>query len=746
MKIANIIVNISHSDLDRVFDYIIPKNLTVKVGMEVEVPFGNQKITGYVVDISAQTEVNDSRLKKIIRILHDGEIFLDFEQIKLAKIIADYYLYPLTATLNTMVPGGLTGYSRSVSIRKRRRAFLVDNADLSKIRSNAYKQMEIIQLLKENNNLELKKLKKLASLNSYNAVYSLKEKGIITVKETEYLRKPLVRDLNIAKSNYELNADQKRVSKRIRGLIEKDRFEEVLLFGVTGSGKTDIYINAIKNCIKMNKQAILLIPEIALTSQIVSRLQEYFKNRIAVMHSNLSIGERYDEWRRIHKGDVDVVVGARSAVFAPLERLGIIIIDEEHEHTYKQESGLRYDAKKVAKWRAELTNGLLILGSATPSIRSYYKANEGNSHLLKLPARVKHLPMPKYTIVDMREEYKKGYKGLISITLKEKIEEQLFTLNKKVLLLLNRRGFSYQFICSNCGKVVKCPHCDIALTYHKDNNSLKCHYCNYHQNYINKCDICGSDLIPLGEGIQKAEEELKDLFPKTEIIRMDSDSTKGKNSHINFLNRFRNSNRSILLGTQMIAKGLDIKGVNLVGIINADTSLNLPDYTSDEKTFQLITQVSGRSGREDIQGEVVLQTYAPENKIIELGCNQDYESFYKIEITHRKRMQYPPFTQLIRIISIHEREKVAYRASKFIENNLKKIDGAFEILGPAPAPISKIRNKFRWHIIIKNFIRENTESTIKYKIDEIIKDLRKRGQALEKPMSVIIDIDPQSIM
>jgi primosomal protein N' (replication factor Y) len=313
-------------------------------------------------------------------------------------------------------------------------------------------------------------------------------------------------------------------------------------------------------------------------------------------------------------------------------------------------------------------------------------------------------------------------------------------------LLLNRRGFSYQFICSGCGEVLKCPNCDIALTYHKDKRALKCHYCDYHQYFDNKCNKCGSEIIPLGEGIQKAEEELKLLYPDANIIRMDSDTTKGKNSHIDFLNQFKTSEKAILLGTQMIAKGLDIKGVNLVGIINADTSLNLPDYTADERTFQLITQVSGRSGRDDTQGEVVLQTYAPDNKIIELGCNQDYDSFYQLEITHRKRMRYPPFSQLIRIISTHEREKVAYRAVKFVENNIKNINSNFEILGPTPAPISKIRNKYRWHIIIKNFISEKEENNIKYKINEVVQELRKRGQALDKPMSIIVDIDPQSIM
>lgn len=746
MRIANVIVNLSHSELDKVFDYQIPQSLKVDIGMEVEVPFGNQVITGYVVNISSNTEVNKKKLKKINKVLHKGEIFLQKEQIKLSQIISNYYLYPLSATLNTMVPGGLQGYSRTINVRKKKIVNLSNDADFTQIRSNAHKQMQVIEVLKESNKINIQKLKKVADLSSYKVIYNLENKGILAITESEYMRTPLVRELNGVKSNYELNLDQRKVVQKIDKLFNTKSFNQILLHGVTGSGKTDIYIKAIKKCILLNRQAILLIPEIALTSQIVSRLLEHFKGRIAIIHSNLSAGERYDEWRRIQKGKVDVVVGARSAVFAPLSDLGLIIIDEEHENTYKQDSGLRYDARKVAKWRAELNNSLLLLGSATPSLTSYYKAKKGELNLLELPNRAKKLPLPKFVIVDMKKEYKKGQKGLISTLLKEKIIEQIYHKKSKVILLLNRRGFSHQFVCSGCGEVLKCPNCDIALTYHKDNNAFKCHYCNYHQRFSMSCNNCGSEIIPLGEGIQKAEEELTNLFPDVNIIRMDSDSTTRKNSHIHFIDKFKSLEKSILLGTQMIAKGLDIPEVNLVGIINADTALNLPDYTADERTFQLITQVSGRSGRGDIQGEVILQTYSPNNEIINLGCRQDYDSFYNIEISHRKRMQYPPFTSLIRIISIHEREKVAYRAIKFVENNLAKVDGKFKILGPTPAPISKVRNKYRWHIIIKVFNSNGSESYIKHKINEISQELRRRGQSLDQPLSLIVDIDPQSIM
>ncbi|MFP4456183.1 MAG: primosomal protein N' [Clostridia bacterium] len=746
MKIANIIVNLNHSELDRVFDYQIPKSLNADVGMEVEVPFGNQKINGYIVNITNKTEVDIKKLKPINKILHNGEVFLQKEQIELARIISNYYLYPLSSTLNTMIPGGLQGYSRTISIRKKKFVNLSSKADLTQIRSNAHKQMQVIEILKESNKINLNKLRKIADLKGNQVIYNLESKGILSITESEYMRKPLVRELSSSKSDYELNDDQKKVINIIDQYFDKKSFTQFLLHGVTGSGKTDIYIKAIKKCISQNKQAILLIPEIALTSQIVSRLLEHFKGKIAIMHSNLSAGERYDEWRRIQKGQVDVVVGARSAVFAPLSNLGLIIIDEEHEHTYKQESGLRYDAKRVAKWRAELNNSLLILGSATPSLTTFYKAKKGDINLLNMPNRVKQLPLPKFLIVDMKQEYKKGYKGLISNLLKDKINEQIYQNKSKVILLLNRRGFSYQFVCSGCGEVLKCPYCDIALTYHKDSNAFKCHYCNYHQKVNMHCSNCGSKIIPLGEGIQKAEEELTSLFPDVTIIRMDSDSTTKKNSHMHYLDEFKNTKKSILLGTQMIAKGLDIPEVNLVGIINADTALNLPDYTADERTFQLITQVSGRSGRGDMQGEVILQTYSPDNEIINLGCKQDFETFYNIEISHRKRMQYPPFANLIRIISMHEREKVAYRAIKFIETNLAKIDGNFKILGPSPAPISKVRNKYRWHIIIKIINSNESENYIKYKVSEISKELRRRGQSLDKPLSLIVDIDPQSIM
>lgn len=746
MKIANIIVNLSHTDVDRPFDYLIPENLNICIGMEVEVPFGNQKITGFVIDISQDTEIKKEKLKKIIKILHNGEILLHEEQINLAKLISNYYMFPLVATLNAMIPGELTGFSRTVSVRKMKFVSLLENANFDKIRANATRQKKIVGLLKNNNNMKLQQIKELAGIKGNQAINALIEKDIIKITETEHLRKPFARYQMPAKSSYSLTSDQENVVEAIYELMESRKHQQVLLHGVTGSGKTDIYIEAIKKCIEKKEQAILLVPEIALTSQIVGRLMEHFKDSIAVMHSNLSSGERYDEWRRIQKGAVDIVVGARSAIFSPLPNLGLIIIDEEHEGTYKQDAGLRYDARKVAQWRAEMNEKLIIYGSATPSVSTYYNAKTKKIHLLTLPLRVKDLPMPKFVVVDMREEYKKGSTKLISNLLHEKIYNQIYNKNSKVMLLLNRRGFSYQFVCSNCGKVLKCPNCDISMTYHKSHNSFKCHYCNYNQAVNMNCSDCGSKLIPLGEGIQKVEEELRTSFPDVKIIRMDSDSTTRKNSHIHLLEEFRNSKRTILLGTQMIAKGLDIPEVNLVGIVNADTSLNIPDYTADEKTFQLITQVAGRSGRGSTQGEVVLQTYSPGNEIIDLGCSHNYSGFYEIEITHRKKMNYPPYTQLIRIISAHKIEKIAYRAVKFIETNLKPVSGQFEILGPTPAPISKVRNNYRWHLVIKIGDDIMNRNFVKSKINEISLELRRRSQSLNQPLSLIIDIDPESIM
>jgi primosomal protein N' (replication factor Y) len=746
MNIAKIIISLSHSDIDKVYDYKIPSEFNnLAIGMEVEIPFGNQIITGFVVDITKESKIEEDRLKEIKNILHNGEVFLHPDQTDLASKVARYYLHTLTSAMNSMIPGGLTGFSRTLKKKKRTYLSINPGADLTSIRSNAYKQMEVIEVLQEEKRIEISKLKIKANLNNNQVINTLIDKGIVQTEIVDTYRKPMQSQVTVKEEDYELNYEQNEAIDKIFSLIINNKYKEVLLHGVTGSGKTDVYINAIKKCLSINKTAILLVPEIALTSQIVSRLRKHFSGNIAIMHSSLSQGERYDEWRRIFNGEIDIVVGARSAIFAPLKNIGVIIIDEEHEQTYKQDSRLRYDARKVASWRALDHDAVVILGSATPSLTSYYKSQIGEIELVELKKRVKQLPLPAFHVVDMKQEYKSGNVSLISSLLEEKLDYELSGGSRKAIILLNRRGFGYQLVCQGCGQTIKCPNCDITLTYHKTHNALRCHYCEYHMPFTTVCSECGDEIIALGEGIQKVHELLVERFPDTDVIRMDSDTTKVKNAHIKLLDKFKKSKRAILLGTQMIAKGLDIPDVNLVGIINADTSLNLPEYTADEKTFQLITQVAGRAGRGDRYGEVVVQTFNPDSVSIKLGCSQNYNDFYKMEIRHREKMQYPPFSQLLRVIAYHKEEKVAFRAVKFIENELNKMDrGKFRILGPSPAPINKLRNQYRWHIIIK--VVDNNNLVLKEKLFSICQELRERGQSLEEKLTVIIDVDPESVM
>jgi primosomal protein N' (replication factor Y) len=577
---------------------------------------------------------------------------------------------------------------------------------------------------------------------SLQSLRAMEKKGLIELFDKRILRQPHLPSGLIQDRVEQMSHIQEKAVARIQSLYAQG-FGEVLLHGITGSGKTEVYMRLIGNTINEGKKAIVLVPEISLTPQMVEWYHKRFGKRAAVFHSKLSVGERYDQWEGIKRGDYDVAIGARSAIFAPFENIGLIIIDEEHEHTYKSESSPRYVTHRVAHQRCSFYNGLLVMGSATPSVETRYRAKTGEIGLVEINERAGGSVLPAVEVVDMREELKEGNRSVFSKKLTDEVKNAL-SLNQQVMLFLNRRGYSNFVSCRDCGSAVKCKGCDISLTYHRSENSLVCHYCGYRRKLPEHCEVCGSKRIKhLGSGTEKLEKAVESSFLKARILRMDMDTTRKKDSHYNILKAFRNREADILIGTQMIAKGLDFPNVTLVGVILADYSLNLPDYRAAEKTFQLLTQVSGRAGRGSLAGKVVIQTYLPGHYSIIAAKSQDYEGFYDQEIKIRERFGYPPFTRLINIVvSGAVPDQVAKECSdiadRIRERLQKRNEPEYEIYGPSPAPHSKIKGKHRWQVIIKG-----------KDLKRIIRDVREtrleflRGKT--KNLSIIVDVDPVSL-
>ena len=521
---------------------------------------------------------------------------------------------------------------------------------------------------------------------------------------------------------------------------DSGKSETFLLHGVTGSGKTEVYLQAIKHVLDKGKEAIVLVPEISLTPQMTARFQERFGRLVAVMHSGLSSGEKYDEWRKIHRKEVKVVVGARSAIFAPFENVGIIILDEEHESTYKQDDTPRYHARDVAIWRSEHYGCPVILGSATPSLESYARASKGVYSLLELSKRAKNQPLPAVTVVDMREELKEGNRSMFSVQLAEALRLRL-EKKEQTVLFLNKRGFSSFVLCRDCGTVVQCPNCDISLTYHRANESLKCHYCSHEEAVPLVCPECESEHIRFfGTGTQKAEEEISKFFPEARVLRMDVDTTRQKGAHERILRQFSEGKADILLGTQMIAKGLDFPNITLVGVLAADTTLHLADFRAAEKTFQLMTQVSGRAGRHELAGEVFIQTYSPEHYAIELVKTQHYETFYHLEMAARKQYGYPPFYFITLVQFSHED---LLKVADFAEKGTRFLKSALSpetvIIGPAAAAISRVNNRYRYQCLIKY----KKEPKLIETLQQLIRMYRTSW--MKEGLLMTVDMDPTSI-
>lgn len=738
--IAEIVINRSTKRLNRTFDYSVPKELEklVSIGSTVLVPFGKSSNLeeGYVVGIknSSGYEVKD-----IVEIKHN----LSIKQMQLAKWMSKRYFCNLSDCIKQMLTPGTKNKNieKNVQDKKINVVYLKKEVDdeIEKLKSE--KQKKILQFLKTNEGCTIPEIEMFTGC-SRAIVKTLEKNGYVKILEKKVERNPIL-NKNINKTEkLKLTDEQQNAYDEISKCINQQQYERFLLYGVTGSGKTEVYLQLIEKTLKHNKTAIVLVPEISLTPQMINRfISRFNQEEIAVLHSKLSVGERYDEWNKIKEGKAKIIIGARSAVFAPTENIGIIIIDEEHDSSYKSEAVPKYDTKEIAKKIAQENKCPLVLGSATPDLVTYYKAQKGRIKLLELTQRANNSKLPKVEVIDLKMELASGNRSMLSNALQQAIEENLKE-KRQTILFLNRRGYSTFIMCRECGYTVKCKNCDISMTYHKTENKLKCHYCGHEEKVVTICPECHSTKIRyFGTGTQKLEAEINKMFPQASTIRMDVDTVTKKNSHEEILDNFKNKNIDILIGTQMIVKGHHFPNVTLVGVIAADSSLNIDDYRANERTFQLLTQVAGRAGRERLDGKVIIQTYNPENFSIVCAQKQNYEMFYNTEIALRKQLKYPPFCDIILIgfNSLSEKEiiELSNRVYNYLKNNLDR--QAFIIFKPMPSPIDKIQNRFRWRIIIKGNITEEVNTLIN-------KCLQSVYEANYKDTRVTVDVNPNNMI
>ena len=689
--IAEVIVDIASSETDRIFDYLCDDTLIV--GSRVRAPFGNQTLPGFVMRIKETSEYPKEKLKRVFP-CPDELPALNPECLALAEKLARRYRVPKALTLRLFLPTEM----RTGKIRELLRNYAVLNQPLAemKLAKTAKNQLGAAEYLEKNGKTDCAYLN-----NAYpGAVSALEKKGYVTITKEQILRDPY-KTVVSERVERTLTPDQERAVKT----VQKDERTVQLIHGVTGSGKTEIYLTLIADCLEKGKSSIFLVPEISLTPQMLSQLRARFGKNAAILHSGLSAGERFDEWWRLRTGEAKIAIGARSAIFAPLENLGVIIIDEEHDSSYSSESAPRYNTFDVALVRAKKNGCKLVLGSATPSVETYKKAQEGEFSLIKLTKRINQRPMPEITIADMRREVRRGNNSAFSGVLKEELEKCL-AANKQAILFLNRRGYSQTVICKECGYVAKCEHCDVSLTYHREENCLKCHYCGMKYEMLTACPECGGyKLSYAGTGTQRIVSELQKLYPTARILRMDNDTTSGKEGHYKILKAFGEHKADILVGTQMIAKGHDFPAVTLVGILDADMSLHFSDYRSGERTFQLLTQVAGRSGRAEEKGKVVLQTFDPENEVLRFATSYDFEGFYENEVSLRAAMAFPPFSKIVRVLVTGEDDKKTVEALRDVyfalkvlyEENMDK----FLFFDKMRSPIKKIQNKHRYQVLMR---------------------------------------------
>lgn len=703
---ADVLIEYETKTLDKVFTYKIPSFLLdkIQVGMKVKIPFNTKMINGLVLKIKDNYDLNFD-VREIHEVLNEDIVFND-EMMKMAEKLKDLTLCSLTTAFKTMMPASLKINSQKKSLAKYEKLLVLTDENLQvdeyfNKNKQARKQIELLKRLKN---------KEVVFYRDYpiSTIRALIEKKLITINYFPKYRLVATEKKN---NHLSLSEEQKKVVNDITK--ELNKYKTHLIYGVTASGKTEVYFNLIEKVLKHNQTALVLVPEITLSTQLIKRFYERFGNIVGIYHSGLSDAERYDEYLKAYRGEVKIVVGTRSSVFVPLQNLGIIIVDEEHSDNYKQDTTPRYSAIDIAKFRAKYHNIPLILGSATPSLESMAKAQKGIYTLHTMKKRIGTALLPDIQIVDMTEEMKKRH-IILSSLLKEQISKRLERC-EQIIILLNRRGYSSFITCHNCGYTYKCKYCDISLTYHKSSNSLRCHYCGYTVIKDEKCPECQEDSLSfLGTGTEKLEDVIKKEFSTARIVRMDTDTTVNKGSHEKIITAFKNHEYDILIGTQMISKGLDFPLVTLVGVINADASLNIPDFRSSERTFALLDQVSGRAGRSNLKGNVIIQTFNPDNYIYENVKNHDYEAFYRNEMDIRKKLKYPPYyflTSLKIVSSEYElASKEALKVKRFLESNLQK---STIILGPTTANVFRLNNTYRFQIILKYQKDESLISTLK---------------------------------
>ena len=687
--VAEVIVDIAHSEVDRVFDYLCGDE--VCAGMRVTVPFARSVTTGIVMRVKEESELPPEKLKKIIRVL-DELPALNAECLALAEKLARRYRCPKALVLRLFLPAEM----RTGKVSERLKSVVSLEGDIGLIPPRAKRQRELAEFLSARGEADLTALRE----EFGSAVKGLEERGMLHIEKRRVFRDPYERLQKSAPLRPLTPAQEAAVHT-----IERTQKTVTLIHGVTGSGKTEIYLTLIAHALEAGKSAIFLVPEISLTPQMFAQLRARFQMSCAILHSGLSAGERFDEWERLRSGEAKIAIGARSAVFAPLENIGVIVIDEEHDGSYSSESSPRYNTFDIAYLRAKHNGCKLVLGSATPSVETYRRAKEGEFELITLPERINRRPMPEVHLVDMRREVKRGNPSPFSAALRERLETCL-EKGDQAILFLNRRGYSQTVICRDCGYVAKCEHCDVSLTYHSEENCLKCHYCGTKYHMLSACPQCGGVHINyVGTGTQRVERELKKLYPEARILRMDNDTTSGKEGHLKILQRFAAKEADILVGTQMVAKGHDFPNVTLVGILDADMSLHFPDYRSGERTFQLVTQVAGRSGRAENRGEVVLQTYDPDNYILRFAASYDYEGFYEHEVGMRAAMAFPPFARIVRVMVTAEEDKLALSALKAVYEKLQRVyaeeSEKFLFFNKMHAPVKRIQNKFRYQVLMR---------------------------------------------
>jgi primosomal protein N' (replication factor Y) len=805
-KIVEVAVGLPVS---KTFHYLIPEKMrdSLQVGMRVLVPFKGRKVTGFAIDLLDHPPKGVEEKLREVEDLLDGVPLIDPQMLRFYRWIADYYIYPLGEVVKTGLPPGLQLKSELVLRLTQNGKEYLTRGDLEPIQEKVFmeierfgkvtlkkilkkfsgevsrsqlfswkkkgllnidagiegkevkpkiekviiyhggesakpiskKQAEILKWLEERGEVSTSELNKRFKSPS-KAIQSLKAQGLIALSDREVIRDLSVQPELKAYPKPELVPNQEAVLTEILKGVHSKQFSPFLIYGVTGSGKTEIYLRAIEEVLNQGREAIVLVPEISLTPQLFSRFKDRFGENLSLLHSKLGRGERYDQWRRIWKGEVKIAVGARSAIFAPFKNVGIIIVDEEHDPSYKQEEKLRYHARDLAVVRAQQDEATLLLGSATPSLESFHNAERGKFHLLRLPERIEGKPLPRMEVVDMKNE-----KGLLSEKVRAALEKNIKD-KKQSLLFLNRRGFAHFILCPDCGFTFKCPNCTVTLTYHLRDRSLQCHYCDYRIRAPGDCPQCeGHRLQGVGIGTERLEQEIRSLFPETQVGRMDRDTTSRRRSHQQILKSLESGKIDILVGTQMIVKGHDFPNVTFVGVVSADTSLHFPDFRSSERTFQLLTQVAGRAGRGEVFGEVVIQTFNPDHYSILKAKDHDFIGFYQEESQFRRALDYPPFFRLINFRLVGNSEKktkaVSEEMGRIGRDLLKRGYGkGIEILGPSAAPFAKMRGKFRWQMLAKGKSPKLLHKFAQELAFQIEEETKGKGVNLD------IDVDPVFIL